>query len=68
MSVELIFIPIGRKMKKNRLAQNKEILHKTSQFQRIPHYNVKYVSYIKIQPSWSRFKGVPDGLLSCVLR
>ncbi|KRY43855.1 hypothetical protein T03_6229 [Trichinella britovi] len=55
-------------MKKNRLAQNKEILHSTLQFQRISHDNAKNVSYIKIQPSWSRFKGVPDGLLSCVLR
>ncbi|KRY05402.1 hypothetical protein T01_13755 [Trichinella spiralis] len=44
-------------MKKNRLAQNKEILHKTSQFQRISDDNAKHVSYIKTQPSWSRFKG-----------
>ncbi|KRY25123.1 hypothetical protein T01_8668 [Trichinella spiralis] len=52
-------------MKKNRLAQSKEILHRTSQFQRISHDNAKNVSYSKIQPSWSRFKGVPDGLLYC---
>ncbi|KRY24056.1 hypothetical protein T01_13538 [Trichinella spiralis] len=26
-------------MKENRLAQNNEILHGTTQFQRIPHYN-----------------------------
>ncbi|KRY09452.1 hypothetical protein T01_10548, partial [Trichinella spiralis] len=52
-------------MKKNRLAQNKEILHKTSPFQRISHDNAKNVSYIKIQLSWCRFKGVPDGLLCC---
>ncbi|KRY55901.1 hypothetical protein T03_17084 [Trichinella britovi] len=43
-------------------------LFKTSQFQPISHDNAKNVSYIKIQPSWSRFKGVPDGLLACVLR
>ncbi|KRY03560.1 hypothetical protein T12_15524 [Trichinella patagoniensis] len=27
-------------MKENRVAQNKEILHKTWKFQRIPHYNI----------------------------
>ncbi|KRZ63827.1 hypothetical protein T08_4087 [Trichinella sp. T8] len=32
-------------MKENRLAQNNEILHKTWQFQRIPHYNDQKHSY-----------------------
>ncbi|KRY03643.1 hypothetical protein T12_2200, partial [Trichinella patagoniensis] len=37
-------------MKENRLAQNKEILHKTWKFQRISHYNFEKLSYTKIQP------------------
>ncbi|KRX11821.1 hypothetical protein T07_454 [Trichinella nelsoni] len=39
-------------MKENRVAQNKEILHKTWKFQRIPHYHVEKKFYTKIQPSW----------------
>ncbi|KRY24779.1 hypothetical protein T01_367, partial [Trichinella spiralis] len=39
-------------MKENRVAQNKEILHKTWKFQRIPHYNVEKKFYTKIQLSW----------------
>ncbi|KRY12906.1 hypothetical protein T12_1974 [Trichinella patagoniensis] len=54
-------------MKEIRLSQNNEILHNALQFQRIPHYNVKKLSSTQIQPTWSRFKGVPDGLLSCKL-
>ncbi|KRX63659.1 hypothetical protein T09_9264 [Trichinella sp. T9] len=52
-------------MKENRVAQKKEILHKTWKFQRIPHYNVEKISYAKIQPSWIRFNGVLDVLLPC---
>ncbi|KRY22808.1 hypothetical protein T12_4765 [Trichinella patagoniensis] len=58
----------GLKMKEKRLAQNNEILHNALQFQRIPHYNVKKLSYTKIQPSSIRFNGVSDGPLPCVLR
>ncbi|KRY04654.1 hypothetical protein T12_17074 [Trichinella patagoniensis] len=58
----------GLKMKEKRLAINNEILHKTWQFQRIPHYNVVKLNYTKIQPSSIRFNGVPDGLIPCVLR
>ncbi|KRY35258.1 hypothetical protein T01_6783 [Trichinella spiralis] len=58
----------GLKMKENRLAQNNEILHKTWQFQRIPHYNVEKHFYTKIQPPSIRFNGFSDGLLPCVLR
>ncbi|KRY22768.1 hypothetical protein T12_13158 [Trichinella patagoniensis] len=49
-----------------RLFQNNEILHNALQFQRIPHYNVKKLSYTKIQPSSIRFNGVSDGPLPCV--
>ncbi|KRY03494.1 hypothetical protein T01_7687, partial [Trichinella spiralis] len=52
-------------MKENRLAQNNEILHKTWQFQRIPHYNVEKHSYTNIQPSSIRFNAVSDWLLPC---
>ncbi|KRY03727.1 hypothetical protein T12_16942 [Trichinella patagoniensis] len=38
-------------MKENRLAQNNEILHKSRNFQRIPHYNVEKLFYTKIQLS-----------------
>ncbi|KRX40282.1 hypothetical protein T06_12192 [Trichinella sp. T6] len=55
------------KMKENRVDQNKEILHKTWQFQRIPHYNVEKHFYTKIQPSWVRFKKLSVRLLHCVL-
>ncbi|KRY07240.1 hypothetical protein T03_10534 [Trichinella britovi] len=54
-------------MKENRVAQKKEILHKTWKFQRIPYYNVDKISYAKIQPSWIRFNGVPDWLLPCYI-
>ncbi|KRY06302.1 hypothetical protein T12_10906 [Trichinella patagoniensis] len=54
-------------MKEIRLAQNNEILHNALQFQRIPHYNVKKLSYTKIQPSSIRFNGVSDGPLPCNL-
>ncbi|KRY06913.1 hypothetical protein T01_11431 [Trichinella spiralis] len=52
-------------MKENRLAQNNEILHKTWQFQRIPHYNVEKLSYTKIQPRSIRFNGFSNGPLPC---
>ncbi|KRY05643.1 hypothetical protein T01_4254, partial [Trichinella spiralis] len=52
-------------MKENRLARNNEILHKTWQFQRIPHYKVEKHFYTKIQPSSIHLNGDPDGLLPC---
>ncbi|KRY96079.1 hypothetical protein T11_12306 [Trichinella zimbabwensis] len=54
-------------MKEIRHSQNNEILHNALHFQRIPHYNVKKLSYTKIQPLSIRFNGVPDVLLPCNL-
>ncbi|KRX45775.1 hypothetical protein T06_7582 [Trichinella sp. T6] len=42
-------------MKKNRLAKNREILHKTVQFQQIPPYSAENASITKIQASWLCF-------------
>ncbi|KRX50140.1 hypothetical protein T05_917 [Trichinella murrelli] len=55
-------------MKENRLARNNEILHKTWQFQRIPHYNVGKHSYTKFQLSSIRFDGVSEGLLPLCIK
>ncbi|KRX93722.1 hypothetical protein T01_925 [Trichinella spiralis] len=44
-------------MKKNRLAQNKKILHKTSQFQRIPHYNEPF----ERSSRWAAFLCIKTG-------
>ncbi|KRX31338.1 hypothetical protein T05_3835 [Trichinella murrelli] len=52
-------------MKENRLAQNNEILHKSRNFQRIPHYNVEKLLYTKIQLSSISINGVSDWPLPC---